>query len=42
MAKLKNGEEIELEEKSKLIKNSEKIAKNLSEAEIAIGENTID
>lgn len=41
-AKLKNGEEIELEEKSKLIKNSEKIAKNLSEAEIAIGENTID
>ena len=41
-AKLKNGEEIELEEKSKLIKNSEKIAKNLSEAEMAIGENTID
>ena len=41
-ARLKRGEEIELEEKSKLIKNSEKIAKNLSEAEMAIGENTID
>ena len=41
-ARLKSEEEIELEEKSKLIKNSEKIAKNLSEAEMAIGENTID
>ena len=41
-ARLKNGEEIELEEKSKIIKNSEKIAKNLSEAEMSIGENTID
>ena len=41
-ARLKNGEEIELEEKSKLIKNSEKIAKNLAEAEMSIGENTID
>ena len=41
-ARLQNGEEIELEEKSKIIKNSEKIAKNLSEAEISIGENTID
>ena len=41
-ARLRSGEEIELEEKSKLIKNSEKIAKNLSEAEMAIGENTID
>ena len=41
-AKLKKGEEFELEEKSKLIKNSEKIAKNLAEAEVAIGENTID
>lgn len=41
-ARLKNGEEIELEEKSKLIKNSEKIAKNLAEAEMSIGEDTID
>ena len=41
-ARLKDGEEIELEEKSKLIRNSEKIAKNLAEAEMSIGENTID
>ena len=41
-ARLKDGEESELEERSKLIRNSEKIAKNLSEAEMAIGENTID
>ena len=41
-ARLQNREEIELEEKSRIIKNSEKIAKNLSEAEISIGENTID
>ena len=41
-ARLKKEEEIELEERSKLIRNSEKIAKNLSEAEMAIGENTID
>lgn len=41
-ARLKDGEESELEEQSKLIRNSEKIAKNLSEAEMAIGENTID
>ena len=41
-SKLKNGEEEKLEEKRKIIMNSEKIAKNLSEADIAIGENTID
>ena len=41
-AKLKNGEEEKLEEKRKIIMNSEKIAKNLLEANNAIGENTID
>ena len=41
-AKLKIGEEEKLEEKRKLIMNSEKIAKKLSEVDIAIGENTID
>ena len=41
-AKLKEGEEEKLEEKRKKIMNSEKISKNLSEADIAIGENTID
>ena len=41
-ARLKDGEESELEERSKLIRNSEKIAKNLSEAEMAVGEKTID
>lgn len=41
-ARLKDGEESELEERSKIIRNSEKIAKNLSEAEMAVGENTID
>ena len=41
-ANLKEGEESELEERSKIIRNSEKIAKNLSEAEMAVGENTID
>ena len=41
-ADLKTGEEEKLEEKRKLIMNSEKIAKNLSEADEAIGENTID
>lgn len=41
-AKLKDGEEEKLEEKRKIIANSEKIAKNLKEAEEAIGENTID
>lgn len=41
-SKLKIGEEEQLEEKRKIIMNSEKIAKNLSEADMAIGENTID
>ena len=41
-AKLKKGEEEKLEEKRKIISNSEKIAKNLKEADNAIGENTID
>ena len=41
-SKLRIGEEEKLEEKRKIIMNSEKIAKNLSEADIAIGENTID
>ncbi len=41
-SKLKIGEEEQLEEKRKIIMNSEKIAKNLSEAEMAIDENTID
>ena len=41
-AKLKKGEEEKLEEKRKIMLNSEKIAKNLSEVSQAIGENTID
>ena len=41
-SKLKIGEEEKLEEKRKIIMNSEKIAKNLTEADMAIGENTID
>ena len=41
-AKLKVGEEEKLEERRKIIVNSEKIVKNLSEADGAIGENTID
>lgn len=41
-AKLKNGEEDRLEEKRRIMLNSEKIANNLFEAEKAIGENTID
>ena len=41
-SKLKKGEEEKLEEKRKIIMNSEKIAKNLSEADMVIGENTID
>ena len=41
-AKLKVGEEEKLEERRKIIVNSEKIAKNLYEADGAIGENTID
>ena len=39
---LKVNEEDNLEEKRKLMLNSEKIAKNLNEADIAIGENSID
>ena len=41
-AKLKNEEEEKLEEKRKIMMNSEKIAKNLGEASQAVGENTID
>jgi len=41
-AKLKLGEEEKLDEKRNIFMNSEKIAKNLSEADMAIGENTID
>ena len=41
-AKLKVGEEEKLDEKRNIFMNSEKIAKNLSEADMAIGENTID
>lgn len=41
-AKLKNEEEEKLEEKRKIMMNSEKIAKNLGEASQALGENTID
>lgn len=41
-SKLKMGEEERLEEKRKIIMNSEKIAQNLKEADMAIGENTID
>jgi len=41
-AKLKTGEEEKLDEKRNIFMNSEKIAKNLSEADMAIGENTID
>ena len=39
---LKESEEEELEEKRKIIMNSEKIAQSLNEADSAIGENTID
>ena len=39
---LKVKEEDNLEEKRKLMINSEKISKNLNEADIAIGENSID
>lgn len=42
VANLKEGEEDELEEKRKIIMNSEKIAQSLNEADLAIGENTID
>ncbi len=41
-ADLKNGEEKELEEKRKIMINSEKIAKNLQEADSLIGESSID
>ncbi len=41
-ANLKEEEEEELEEKRKKFLNSEKISKNLNEADIAIGENSID
>ena len=41
-ASLKVNEEENLEEKRKLMLNSEKISKNLNEADIAIGENSID
>lgn len=41
-ANLKIGEEEKLEEKRKIIANSEKIAKSIQEADIALGENTID
>ena len=40
-ANLKVNEEDNLEEKRKLMLNSEKISKNLNEADIAIGENSI-
>lgn len=41
-ADLKEDEEEKLEEKRKIMLNSEKISKNLNEADIAIGENSID
>ena len=41
-ANLKEGEEEKLEEKRKLMINSEKISTNLQEADISIGENSID
>ncbi len=41
-AALKETEEEKLEEKRKIILNSEKIVQNLKEAEYALGENTID
>lgn len=41
-ADLKENEEEKLDEKRKIMLNSEKISKNLNEADIAIGENSID
>ena len=41
-ANLKVEEEPELEERRKIILNSEKIVQNLNEADLAIGENSID
>lgn len=41
-AKLKENEEEELENRRKVIMNSEKIQENLTQADLQIGENTID
>lgn len=41
-ANLRENEEEQLEEKRRIMLNSEKISKNLNEADIAIGENSID
>ncbi len=41
-AKLRQGEEEELEDKKKIIVNAEKIAENLKEADNALGESAID
>ena len=41
-AKLKENEEIELEEKRKIFLNSEKISENLNKANILIGDNSVD
>ena len=41
-AKLKPGEEEELETQRKLMLNSEKIAENLKQTDMALGENAID
>ena len=41
-AELEENEEDELEEKRKLMMNSEKISKSLNDADLAIGENSID
>ena len=42
IAKLESGEEEELQERRKIMLNSEKIANSLNEADNAIGENAID
>lgn len=42
IAKLKTGEEEELQERRKIMLNSEKIVTNLKEADEAVGENAID
>lgn len=41
-AKLKIGEDEELEEQRKIINNSEKLSENLSEADLKIGEDALD
>ena len=41
-AKLKENEEIELEEKRKIFLNSEKISENLNKANVLIGDNSVD